>query len=120
MIIQKSICDIHYDLDGSTIDAPVTRRFSIDNQNYEAELCSEHDEQLRALLAPFAEAGRKMKATTRTVRKRQPKLVVEPVPEEIEEAEVYWCACGRNFGTERGLNRHIAYPPANTEGHEAA
>lgn len=58
----------HYvdDLDGS--DAEGTVRFSLDGAQYEIELNAAHAMELRDVLAPYVEAGRKVPRRTRRSR----------------------------------------------------
>lgn len=105
MIIQKVICDMCFVRDGSMNEAHVTRTLGLDKKQVQAEVCNDCDEQLKGMLAPFFDAGRR-------IPKAQ-KRIAEVASVEVEEAvEGFGCACGRSFPTERGLNRHMNYPPA--------
>ena len=60
--IQQILID---DLDGST-DSVTTRRFGLEDVSYEIDLSPANRERLRAALAPFIAAGRRLPKTRRT------------------------------------------------------
>jgi hypothetical protein len=51
------------DIDGS--DAEGTARFGLDGEQYEIDLSTEHAKELRAALARYIDAGRKVTGTAR-------------------------------------------------------
>ncbi|MFD8018913.1 histone-like nucleoid-structuring protein Lsr2 [Streptomyces lavendulae] len=62
------------DLDGTTSTVPgeITNVvFALDGVEYEIDLTEEHDQELRGLLAPYIEAGRKAVATAHKGRGRK-------------------------------------------------
>ncbi len=69
---QKITYDLVDDLDGGK--AVETLTFSIDDHNYEIDLGKRNADRLRAVLAPYVEAGRPM---VRTRGRGRPKLVVQ-------------------------------------------
>lgn len=62
------------DLDGTESKEPGeinTVRFSLDGVEYEIDLTQEHDQELRAILAPYLEAGRRKASITARPRGRR-------------------------------------------------
>ncbi|MDQ0673980.1 hypothetical protein QFZ36_001541 [Pseudarthrobacter siccitolerans] len=63
----KQIMILVDDLDGS--DADETVSFALDGNPYEIDLNSSHAEELRSILRPYVEAGRKEAPRARTKRR---------------------------------------------------
>src|SRR3569623_932277 len=51
------VCDLH-DLTEWWVEVAATRRFVLDGQHYEVDLCEEHDAALDQVLAPYLPAAR--------------------------------------------------------------
>ena len=63
MVATRRIITLHDDLDGT--DAEETVVFSVDGNNYEIDLNSSHNKELRDALRPFIAAARTVKRTRR-------------------------------------------------------
>jgi len=112
MIVQRKVCDLCYHRDGDEgVDAIVTRTVTVDKRTVELDLCGPDDAVLSQGVAMFFEAGRR----ARSKRPAQPKEPPTPLP--VEEPT---CSCGRTFGTQRGLNRHITACQDGDEIHRVA
>lgn len=68
------------DLDGSPADETV--RFGVDGTHYEIDLSKGHAEQLRAALAPFVQAARRVAAAPRRPA-RGPARKAGPTPADV-------------------------------------
>lgn len=55
---QRTIVEFIDDLDGGTAEGTVT--FALEGVEYEIDLSAEHQEELRTILAPWIEAGRRV------------------------------------------------------------
>lgn len=114
MIIEQRVCDLCHHVHGDMTEATVTRTVTVDKRAIELDLCEPDDKALTNALAPFFEVGRRI--GRRPAREPREPREAPPVPTDGFE-----CKCGRTFATQRGLNRHVLYPPAaSADDHEVA
>jgi hypothetical protein len=78
---QKVSVQLLDDLDGG--EATETVVFALNGQSYEIDLSEGHAGELRAVLAPYAEAGRKQGGTRRAQRRIAVPTGDRPNPSEV-------------------------------------
>ena len=72
---QKISYNLVDDIDGGKAVETIT--FGIDDQTFEIDLGKRNADRLRAVLAPYAEAGRRMVKTVKTKGRGRSRLVVQ-------------------------------------------
>lgn len=124
MILQQQVCDMCHARGEGMIEATTTRTVSVDKRSIEVDLCEVDDETLTEAMAPYFQAGRRVRTATKkasrteeSTQSRRPTAVVDN--DDVDnDVDSFRCVCGRGFGSQRGLTRHIKYPPADMpEGH---
>lgn len=77
----KTITILEDDLDGTAAEETIT--FTLDRAAYEIDLNDTHAEELRSIIGPYAEAGRKLRNSRSA--KRRAVASAQPTAAEVRE-----------------------------------